>query len=378
MDTYRMRTIASYYDAYSGGLPSDGSGLTVADPSLTSEDKFNKMPKGQRDMVYLRQALLTAHELGHTLGFQHNWAANMNNRSSVMEYPTPRVKVTNGKLDLSESFMKSIGAYDVYTVRYAYTPFPAGAEKAGLDNIIKDMHDHGVVFTRDADPRYTWYDDRETPAANLKETAEVRKIALANYGTGMLKPGAKVARHAAVKMRACPQVILVIGEGFGDREPFDLRMRIADAVAKAELFPAGDVGGKAQHGEAIFLHAFVRFARAIPFQHGEFRRMQIGALAISEDAGEIEDPRFAGGEQLLRRELRRGVKIERAAVAGRRAQLRHEGMQMRLVAGRDLQDRGFGLDEVARGKPRPQRRRDPRAADEKRPPVGVKVRRPPR
>jgi len=124
----------------------------------------------------------------------------MNNRSSVMEYPTPRVKVTNGKLDLSESFMTSVGAYDVYTVRYAYTPFPAGGEKAGLDNIIKDMHDHGVVFARDADPRYSWYDDRETPAANLKETAQVRKIALANYGTAMLKPGEPIGSLRDIRL----------------------------------------------------------------------------------------------------------------------------------------------------------------------------------
>lgn len=189
MDTYRMRTIANYYDAYMGGLPADGSGITIADPALTRLDTLNAMPKGQRDMVYLRQALLTAHELGHTLGFQHNFAANMNNRSSVMEYPTPRVKVTNGKLDLSESFIKAVGAYDTLMVRYAYSQFPAGQEKAGLDGVVKDMRDAGVVFTQDSDPRWTWYDDRETPGANLRETAEVRKIALANYGTAMLKPG---------------------------------------------------------------------------------------------------------------------------------------------------------------------------------------------
>jgi hypothetical protein len=189
MDTYRMRTIANYYDAYSGGLPKDGSGLTVADPQLVAADKYDTMPKGQRDMVFLRQALLTAHELGHTLGFQHNWAANMNDRSSVMEYPTPRVKVTNGKLDLSESFMTSIGVYDTYMVRYAYTPFAAKGEQAGLDGVVKDIHDHGVVFTSEDDPRYTWYDDRETPEANLKEMAAVRRIALANYGPAMLKPG---------------------------------------------------------------------------------------------------------------------------------------------------------------------------------------------
>jgi hypothetical protein len=188
MDTYRMRTIGQYYDAYSGSLPSSG-GITVADPSLMTPGVFEHMPKGQRDMILTRQALLTAHELGHTLGFPHNWAANMNNRSSVMEYPTPRVKVTNGKLDLSESFMKSIGAYDIMTVRYAYTPFSKAQEKAGLDGVIKDMRDQGLVFTREDDPRYTWYDDRETPEANLKETAAVRKIALANYGPSMLKPG---------------------------------------------------------------------------------------------------------------------------------------------------------------------------------------------
>lgn len=200
MDTYRMRTIANYYDAYRGGLADDGTGLTIADPNLVSEDKMDKMPKGQRDMIYLRQALLTAHELGHTLGFAHNWDANLNNRSSVMEYPTPRVKVTNGKLDLSESFMTSIGAYDTYMVRYAYSQFPPGQEKAGLDGVIADMRAHGIVFTREDDPRYTWYDDRETPMANLRETAEVRKIALANYGTAMLKPGEPIGALRDIRL----------------------------------------------------------------------------------------------------------------------------------------------------------------------------------
>lgn len=200
MDTYRMRTIANYWDAYSGGLPADGSGITVADPSLTSMDTFNAMPKGQRDMVYLRQALLTAHELGHTLGFQHNWAANMNNRSSVMEYPTPRVKVTNGKLDLSESFMTSVGAYDTFMVRYAYTQFTPDQEKAGLDAILKDMRDQGVVFTLNDDPRYTWYDDRETPIENMRESAAARKIMLAGYGPGMLKPGEPIGAMRDIRL----------------------------------------------------------------------------------------------------------------------------------------------------------------------------------
>ena len=189
LDSYRMRTIASYWDAYSGGLPQDGSGRTVADPALVALDASDPMPKGQRDMAYLRQALLTAHELGHTLGFSHNFAASHNERSSVMEYPTPRVAVKDGRLDLSHSFMTSVGAYDIYMVRYAYSQFPTGSERAGLDGVIREMREHALLYTRASDPRWTWYDDRETPEANLRESLAARRIMLDHYGPALLKAG---------------------------------------------------------------------------------------------------------------------------------------------------------------------------------------------
>ena len=50
---------------------------------------------------------------------------------------------------------------------------------------------------------------------------------------------------------------------------------------------------------------------------------------------------------------------------------------MRLVAGRGLQDRRVDLDEAARVEPAPQRRLDPRASEQERPPVGVDVGPPP-
>ena len=86
--------------------------------------------------------------------------------------------------------------------------------------------------------------------------------------------------------------------------------------------------------------------------------MQRGPLAVAEHAREGEQPRFAGGEQLLGGEFGRGVQVERRAARVRRDQLGREGMQMRLVAGRDLQDRGLDLDEVPCVKPRPERRRN--------------------
>lgn len=187
MDSHRIRTIANYWDAYAGGLPGDGSGVTVADASLVNGD-FGTMPKGQRDMVLLRQALLTAHEFGHALGFGHNFASSLNNRASVMEYPTPRVKIVKGRLDLSESFQKEIGAYDTMMVRYSYTPL--ADEKAGLEAIIADMRRQGLIYVPDTDPRWTWYDDRATPVEGLSEALAARRVMLASYGPGsVLLPG---------------------------------------------------------------------------------------------------------------------------------------------------------------------------------------------
>jgi hypothetical protein len=190
MDSHRIRTVGNYWDAYAGGLPGDGSGVTVADASLVN-GQFAAMPQGQRDMVLLRQALLTAHEFGHALGFGHNFASSLNNRASVMEYPTPRVTVKGGKLDLSESFQKAIGAYDTMMARYAYTPL--ANEKAGLDAIIADMRKQGLLYVPETDPRWTWYDDRATPAEGLSEALAARRIMLANYGPdSVLLPGEPV------------------------------------------------------------------------------------------------------------------------------------------------------------------------------------------
>lgn len=192
MDTHRIRTIANYWDAYSGGLPSDGSGVTIADPALLTPRTLANMPAGQRDMVLLRQALLTAHELGHAIGYQHNFSSSLDDRQSVMEYPTPRVKVTNGKIDLSESFQKQIGAYDAAMTRYAYSVFAPAQEKAGLEKVIADMRAAGLHYVPETDPRWTWYDDRATPTEYLKETYAARTILLKTFGQGALTPGEPV------------------------------------------------------------------------------------------------------------------------------------------------------------------------------------------
>ena len=81
--------------------------------------------------------------------------------------------------------------------------------------------------------------------------------------------------------------------------------------------------------------------------------MQRAPLAVAEDAGEIENPRLARRQQFLSCEFRRGTQIKRRPLPARPDQVGGEGVQVGLVAGRDLQGGGFHFDEIAPGKPGP-------------------------
>lgn len=198
MDSHRIRTIGNYFESYTpttgggGDAGHDECGMVLHVPeevlALASQPAAN-MPQAQRDMVLLRQSLLTAHELGHVMGFGHNFASSVNERASVMEYPTPRVKVVNGRLDLSDAFERSTGLYDDFMTRYAYSEFPADKERQGLEAIIGEMRAKNILYVPSTDPRWVWYDDRATPTEYLRETMAARKIMLAQYGPGILQAG---------------------------------------------------------------------------------------------------------------------------------------------------------------------------------------------
>ncbi len=191
MDSHRIRTIGNYWESYTPTTGGDDA-LFVGDTDLLealAQPAAAGLPAAQRDLVLLRQSLLTAHELGHVMGFQHNFSSSLDNFASVMEYPTPRVKVTAGKLDLSDAFQRAIGPYDEMTARYAYADFPAGKERDGLEAVIREMRAKGLHYVPETDPRWTWYDDRATPAEYLRETMAARAIMLASYGPNVLKPG---------------------------------------------------------------------------------------------------------------------------------------------------------------------------------------------
>ena len=76
------------------------------------------------EMALARLRQLSAHEVGHTIGMSHNFAASTNNRSSVMDYPHPYITIDkDGELDFSKAYDDKIGDWDKRTVIYGYQDF---------------------------------------------------------------------------------------------------------------------------------------------------------------------------------------------------------------------------------------------------------------
>ena len=100
--------------------------LRIRQDFLISQALMNK-PFAERDDNYqpmLEMALarirqLSAHEIGHTLGFAHNFAASTNGRASVMDYPHPQFELNGGIIDFSNAYDTGIGEWDKVTVAYS-------------------------------------------------------------------------------------------------------------------------------------------------------------------------------------------------------------------------------------------------------------------
>jgi hypothetical protein len=188
LESDRVRTASRYWQSYEPGATSGGGGGENDEGMFLALPPYST-PETEQQLSLLREALLTAHEVGHSLGFGHNFNSSINDRASVMEYPSPRIKVVKGKIDLTDAYQKEIGAYDIMMVRYAYTEFPADREKAGLEGVIRDMRAKGLLYTPATDPRWIRYDDFADPAEYLRQTLAQRKVLMANYGPAVLKPG---------------------------------------------------------------------------------------------------------------------------------------------------------------------------------------------
>ncbi|MEM1435773.1 MAG: zinc-dependent metalloprotease [Pseudomonadota bacterium] len=151
------------------------------------------------EMALARVRQLSAHEVGHTLGYPHNYLASTYGRESVMDYPAPRVEIdAEGKIDLSQAYVQRIGEYDKLAIRYSYSQFPPGAdEQAELAKIVQESLDRGLIFMAHTNNNFVGaahqyasvWDNGENLVDQLEHEIEVRRIGLASFGPEVIRKG---------------------------------------------------------------------------------------------------------------------------------------------------------------------------------------------
>ena len=128
-------------------------------------DCFDAGPEEVKTLKEQFFSELVLHEIGHTLGLNHNMKASqmlspaeLNDKSktgalgvtgSVMDYP-----VVNAALDHSKQadyYISRPGPYDLWAIEFGYRPFSASEEKAGLEKILSRSTEPNLIFGNDAD-----------------------------------------------------------------------------------------------------------------------------------------------------------------------------------------------------------------------------------
>lgn len=181
----------------------DRQDFLIAQGLLAPYEKGKPLAARLMELVIARLKQLAAHEVGHTLGLQHNYTASTVNRSSVMDYPAPLVRLgSDGTPDLSDAYASGVGEWDKVAISYGYQDFPPGTdEQAKLDELLNRAFKRGLRYLTDQDARppnsssplaHLW-DNGQSAVDELANVMAVRAAALRRFGENNIAPGAPMA-----------------------------------------------------------------------------------------------------------------------------------------------------------------------------------------
>lgn len=157
-----------------------------------SKDPFKNKSNNEKmlDLALSRIRQLSAHEIGHTLGFAHNFAASTNNRSSVMDYPHPLIEIKDNEIYFNNAYDSGIGEWDKITVAYSYSELKGNQnEQKELNNILNNATAKGYRFISDYDARsldgshafaHLW-DNGDVAYDGLDDVINIRRKAIQNF-----------------------------------------------------------------------------------------------------------------------------------------------------------------------------------------------------
>ena len=146
------------------------------------------------EMALARIRQLSAHEVGHTIGLAHNFAASSKGRSSVMDYPHPTLSIKDGQVDFTDAYDTKIGDWDKVSIAYSYGEYLED-EDVSLSKLLDDAFKKGARFITDQDARplgsahayaHLW-DNGSDVTTELENLLSIRRNSIANFSKDNIK-----------------------------------------------------------------------------------------------------------------------------------------------------------------------------------------------